>query len=158
MSDELRRSLARAAGDGDIDAARKLLTLLQRESLARDWPLSPDQIAWHLTDEDFGGRKGSGRRVRVLNVIQRALPVADLRTLSLKTIASVHIDRFVQARDCGQTTLAALDAVLARAGLRIEGDPTLNVFADTPPSPTTRSVAPSASPPASSSSSEGTRT
>ncbi len=32
MSDQMRRALARSAGDGDIDAARRLVALLERES------------------------------------------------------------------------------------------------------------------------------
>lgn len=164
MSDDLRRRLARAAGDGDLEAARQLVRVLEREDLARDWPLQPETLVRDLTDEDFGALKKWGRKVRVLNVLHRARPMARLEhDMTLRFVSSISAQELANVHDCGPTILASIDAVLARAGLTLKDDPTRrvtryleNTVKNLSSSPANRSE-PMASPPAANPSDEASR-
>lgn len=53
MSDDLRRRLARAAGDGDLDAAWRLVHLLEREGRAGAHPDKLGRIRFDRTGRGF---------------------------------------------------------------------------------------------------------
>lgn len=65
MSDGERTTLARLAGNGDLQAAERLVSLLRREY---DVTISATTRLIDLTDADLGGAQS--RRTRLLNVIK----------------------------------------------------------------------------------------
>ena len=136
-----RSALGRLAAHGDADAARTLLSDLQRDGLARDYPLARETQLGKLEDSDFGAK---GRRCKVLSALGRAyargiagdrpalrtIPgVYEPRYLTLAQLATYSALELASVPGLGETLLATLDSILARAGLHFEpSDPPATRF------------------------------
>ena len=114
MSDDLRRELARRAGQGDLEAARRLVRLLEREQNAAVLPANTKLADLHAEAwEDLRNRRGAA-----LSVIARALG-RDRGEVTLRDVASLSEDDLSRIRTCGRITLRAIKLVLDKGGLTL---------------------------------------
>lgn len=106
--------LGRAAGNGDLAAAERLVALLRRE---RGTSLDPHVRIRDLPEDAFGSFKS--RKVRLLNALRdlRVPKRPDLRAETLLDLSQFTEARLSRRRGMGAVLVETLRDLLGRAGL-----------------------------------------
>jgi hypothetical protein len=119
MGDEDRRELARQAGDGDLEAARRLVRILERErggffvpgTRLGDVPVEAWQDRWNVRTRAIRAIRTALEKVRESDVV--------VEDVTLQQVASLTSDDLLATQGCGRTTLAAVEFILTKAGLTL---------------------------------------
>jgi hypothetical protein len=112
VSDSERRRLARLAGEGDLDAARRLVRILERGPVSR--VTLPESRA-----KDVLSTRAMKAVVRTF--AERGDGEPDALNLTLRRLVETGItcDELLQSRSCGLKTCAEIACRLEEAGLVI---------------------------------------